>query len=148
MNLIRRSLQEYYTCTVDVKKVHKGWGYELWYINKKYVNRYSDDLPYRHDGYCGKLLYFTKGKKCSFHYHKNKHETFVVKKGSFRVILSLTDDPDSPDGWQTQLHEGSVLVIPPLLRHQMICNRIHDSEIIEFSTFHEDSDSYRVIKGD
>ena len=36
--------------------VPKGWGYEHWIVNKK--------------EYCGKILFFKKGKRCSWHYHK------------------------------------------------------------------------------
>jgi hypothetical protein len=42
--------------------VKKGWGSELWLVNG--------------DLYCGKILRFNKGKKCSLHYHKLKTETF------------------------------------------------------------------------
>ena len=49
-------------------KYHKkGWGYELWIHNDT--------------DYCGKLLFFEKGKRCSFHYHKKKTETFYLQSG-------------------------------------------------------------------
>ena len=50
-----------------VKHVPKGWGYEKWIVNN--------------EKYCGKLLFFEKGKKCSWHYHKLKHETFYLHSG-------------------------------------------------------------------
>ena len=56
----------------------KGWGHEKWIINNNL--------------YCGKLLSFDKGKKCSFHYHKIKTETFYLQSGLVRLIYSNTDD--------------------------------------------------------
>ena len=44
----------------EFKIVPKGWGYEKWIVNKS--------------EYCGKLLYFMRDKKCSWHYHKLKDE--------------------------------------------------------------------------
>ena len=35
---------------IEIKFVPKGWGYEKWIVNKPQ--------------YCGKLLFFEKGKKC------------------------------------------------------------------------------------
>ena len=49
--------------TSSIKHVPKGWGYEKWITNN--------------EKYCGKLLYFNKGKKCSWHYHEIKEETFL-----------------------------------------------------------------------
>ena len=48
--------------------VSKGWGYEDWIVNK--------------EQYCGKLLFIKKGKKCSWHYHKNKDETFYIQSNN------------------------------------------------------------------
>ena len=45
---------------IPIKFVKKGWGYEKWIVNK--------------DLYCGKLLFFNAGKKCSWHYHVKKDE--------------------------------------------------------------------------
>ena len=56
----------------------KGWGYELWIVNN--------------DLYCGKILHFNKGKKCSWHYHKIKQETFYVQKGKLKIWYGYDDD--------------------------------------------------------
>ena len=45
----------------------KGWGYEDWIANDS--------------KYCGKVLVFKAGKKCSYHMHKIKHETFYLESG-------------------------------------------------------------------
>ena len=51
----------------------KGWGYELWIANN--------------DLYCGKILHFNKGKKCSWHYHKIKQETFLILFGKVQLKI-------------------------------------------------------------
>lgn len=108
----------------------KGWGYEKWIVNNGM--------------YCGKVLVFDKGKKCSFHYHKIKHETFYLNKGLLELWYCNSDE--TLLSTKTLLFPGDKFEIPPLLRHQMIA--IEDSELIEFSTQHFEEDSYRVVKGD
>ena len=62
-----------------VEDIHlKGWGYEKWIVNS--------------DKYCGKLLYFHEGKRCSWHYHKIKDETFYVQSGELMVIYGRDKD--------------------------------------------------------
>ena len=55
----------------DIKHVSKGWGHEKWIVN----------FP----EYCGKLLYFEKGKRCSWHFHKIKDEVFYLQSGKLIV---------------------------------------------------------------
>ena len=111
----------------------KGWGYELWLVNNGM--------------YCGKILHFNAGKRCSFHYHKRKHEHFYVANGLFQVNLAESDEMIlSGNSSCHALHQGEVLEIPPGLRHQMIA--LMESEIIEISTEHFEDDSFRVILGD
>ena len=74
--------------TEDIKHVPKGWGYEKWIVNT--------------DEYCGKLLFFNKGKRCSWHYHKIKDETFYLQSGS---ILLIYGDTDSLEDAKTLLLE-------------------------------------------
>lgn len=110
--------------------VTKGWGFEKIIVNKK--------------EYCGKILYFYKNKKFSWHYHKLKDETFFLYKG--RVLLKYGIDKDINKATDLILKEGECFYIEPYLLHQIIA--LEDSEIIEFSTEHFDDDSYRIIKGD
>ena len=57
-----------------VKFVPKGWGYEKWIAN----------CP----EYCGKLLFFVKGKKCSTkHYHELKDEVFYIHSGAIELVF-------------------------------------------------------------
>ena len=112
--------------------VSKGWGYEDWIVNK--------------DLYCGKLLFFKKGKKCSWHYHKLKDETFYVHKGTLHLAFGSSDDLNSASTRKVILNEGDSFHIPVGMRHQMTA--LLDTEMFEFSTQHFDEDSYRIIKGD
>lgn len=114
----------------DIELVHKGWGFEKWIVNN--------------EEYCGKLLYFVKGKKCSYHYHKIKDETFYVQSG--KILLRYGDDDDYDNAKEIILNPGDKFHIYRGLRHQM--EAIEDTEMFEFSTQHFESDSYRVIRGD
>ena len=39
------------------------------------------------EGYCGKFIFMFKGQTCPAHYHKKKHETFMVIKGE--IVMHL-----------------------------------------------------------
>lgn len=99
------------------KIVKKVWGHEEWIVNKKY---------------CGKKLILKKGFRCSIHYHKKKDETFYIIKGK---ILMETDKE------KRIMLPGYSILITPYTKHRF--TGLENSEIIEFSTHHEDSDSYR-----
>lgn len=108
----------------------KGWGHELWLVNS--------------DLYCGKILVFRDGRKCSWHYHKIKTESFYVLHGKFKILFSMEDE--ILQAKSVVLEQGQVFHVPKLLRHQMIA--IGDSQLIEISTEHSEEDSYRIVKGD
>jgi mannose-6-phosphate isomerase-like protein (cupin superfamily) len=113
------------------QEIHpKGWGYENWIVNNSQ--------------YCGKVLFFEAGKKCSWHYHKIKDETFYIQSGS--IMLTYGEDDDITKASQVILDKGDRFHVYPGLRHQM--QAYEDTELIEFSTQHFEDDSYRVIKGD
>ena len=113
-----------------IKLVPKGWGYEKWIVNC--------------DEYCGKLLHFVKGKKCSWHYHKLKDEVFYIQSG--RLILYWGWDDDFGNARRMELNQGDKFHVPVGMRHQMKAKE--DTIMYEFSTQHFDDDSYRVKKGD
>ena len=114
----------------EIKIVPKGWGYEKWIVNT--------------DEYCGKLLHFIKGKKCSWHYHKLKDETFYLQEGKLLVKYSDNDNLDEAN--EIILERGDKFHVYRGLRHQMFA--MEDTDMFEFSTQHFDSDSYRIEKGD
>ena len=116
--------------SLPIKFVSKGWGFEKWIVNC--------------NEYCGKLLYFVKGKKCSWHYHVLKDEVFYIQSG--KILLKYSDQDDLDNANEIILSRGENFHIQRGLRHQMLA--LEDTELFEFSTQHFDSDSHRVIKGD
>ena len=102
---------------LNIKIVPKVWGEERWIVNREY---------------CGKLLILNKGFRCSMHHHRIKDETFYINKG--RVLMEV-------GGETLIMKKGESLLIKPYTKHRF--TGIEDSEIFEFSTHHEDSDSYR-----
>jgi quercetin dioxygenase-like cupin family protein len=114
----------------EIKFVPKGWGFEKWIVNC--------------EEYCGKLLYFVKGKKCSWHYHKLKDETFYIQSGKIR--LRYSDEDEIAHAIEIILSPGDKFHIYRGLRHQM--EALTDVELFEFSTQHFDEDSIRIEKGD
>ncbi|OGF95724.1 hypothetical protein A2Y47_00050 [Candidatus Giovannonibacteria bacterium RIFCSPLOWO2_12_43_8] len=110
----------------------KRWGHEDWVANNK--------------EYCGKLLFMKKGKRCSFHYHEKKHETFYLFSGKMEVLVGWEDSPADSKIKHYILNPGDCLEIERGLRHQMIA--LEDSNLFEFSTTHFEDDSKRIVKGD
>lgn len=108
----------------------KGWGYELWFDNRP--------------EYCGKLLFFKKGKFLSWHVHFDKVESFFLLSGKVRLLVSEQDDISKAA--EIILEPGDTYFVYPGLRHRMI--GIEDSQLIEVSTTHKEEDSIRIIKGD
>ena len=113
-----------------IKYVEKGWGNEKWIVN----------CP----EYCGKILYFIKGKRCSWHYHLLKDETFYLQSGRIHLFYGQTDDLEH--SYTRILEPGDKFHVPRKMRHQMYA--LENSELFEFSTQHFDEDSHRIFKGD
>ena len=116
--------------STNMKFVKKGWGSELWIVNKP--------------EYCGKLLIMNKGKCCSWHYHVLKDEVFYLQSG--KMLIKYSEEDDITTAKELILNPGENFHVYRGLRHRMIA--LKDSELFEFSTQHFDSDSYRVEKGD
>lgn len=102
----------------------KLWGHEEWIVNNAQ--------------YCGKKLVFKGGYSCSLHYHKVKEETFYILSG--KVLIDLEDNRIKTTRIMTP---GDVQHIPIGLIHRITA--LIDSHVIEFSTFHMEEDSYRII---
>ena len=110
--------------------VPKGWGFEKWIVNN--------------EKYCGKLLYFIKDRKCSWHYHKIKDETFYIQSGKLLLYYGWHEETSLSSS--IVLKKGDYFHRPVGLKHQM--QALEDTELFEFSTQHFDEDSYRLEKGD
>ena len=135
MNILAGELLMTKTLILKKPDYHpKGWGYELWIHNDS--------------KYCGKLLFFKEGKRCSLHYHKIKHETFYLQSG--KMILEYY--PEVEDGvmgggyTKTLLTPGDSFEVPVNTPHRLTA--LEDSELFEFSTQHFETDSHRIVKGD
>ena len=109
--------------------VPKGWGEEIIIENNK--------------KYCGKILVFKEGCKFSMHYHMNKDETWYVEYGEF---LYRWIDTETAEMHENLLNEGDTVRQQPGQPHQL--QALTNGRIFEVSTYHEDSDSYRVLPGD
>jgi len=113
-----------------IKFVPKGWGFEKWIANSP--------------EYCGKLLFFAKDKKCSWHYHKLKDEVFYIHSGTVEVLYGKDDNIELAES--KILIEGEKFHVPRGMRHRVIA--LKDTYLYEFSTEHFDSDSHRIEAGD
>ncbi len=116
--------------SLEMKYVPKGWGFEKWIVNC--------------EEYCGKLLYFVKGKRCSWHYHTLKDEVFYIQSG--KMLVKYSDGDNIEEAEELILEAGDNFHVYRGLRHQMIA--LQDTELFEFSTQHFDSDSHRIMRGD
>jgi mannose-6-phosphate isomerase-like protein (cupin superfamily) len=96
----------------------KVWGSEEWIANT--------------EKYCGKILNLKKGFRCSIHYHKNKDETFYILSGE--VLMEVNENAKV-------MKKGETQRIAPGTKHRF--TGLANSKIIEFSTHHEEEDSYR-----
>jgi quercetin dioxygenase-like cupin family protein len=104
--------------TDEILRVPKVWGEEHWIVNREY---------------CGKKLVLKRGFRCSMHFHKVKDEVFYVIAG--KVLL------ETEHGARVML-PGDHQHIPQRLLHRF--SGLEDSRIIEFSSHHEDDDSFRT----
>lgn len=109
------------------KKVNKNWGYELHYINT--------------DLYCMKLLSINIGCKTSNHFHLKKHETLLVTKG----ILKITTINKDQIGKVFILQTGNYFIIAPGFTHTLENIGEDTLELIEASSYSEDTDSIRLL---
>jgi hypothetical protein len=72
-----------------------------------------------------------------------KLETMFLVEGC--VVLAMID-AETGEEYCVQLNKWDSIRIPRGQAHQIIA--IEDSKLVEFSTMHEETDSYRVRKGD
>ena len=98
--------------SLPIKFVPKGWGFEKWIVNC--------------EEYCGKLLYFAKDKRCSWHYHVLKDEVFYVQSG--RLLVKFSEDNDLQQASSIELGPGDNFHVYRGLRHQMLA--LEDTELL------------------
>lgn len=101
----------------NIEHKKKEWGEEQWIVNKEY---------------CGKKLMLWKNRRCSLHKHQKKDEVFYLLSG--RVQMEVDDET-------FVLCPGDFVHIPFGVYHRF--TGLEESEIMEFSTNHQEDDSYR-----
>ena len=109
--------------------VPKAWGYETIFA--------------ANESYCGKMLHFFKGAKCSMHYHMSKSESLFVISGKF---LFKYIEPRTADIVEITFSTGESVTSKRGEPHQVIC--LEEGDLIEVSTGDKPEDIYRIIKGD
>ena len=110
--------------------IKKGWGYEkIWVSNEHYCSKY--------------LNFEKKGSKFSMHFHKGKHESWIVIAGSFKLSLINTKNAKIKN---KILKKNDIWVNEPFLPHQL--EALEDNSIIlEVSTKDTKEDNFRVLPG-
>jgi len=86
--------------------------------------------------YCGKFLYLDKGATSSYHYHKEKKETFYALKGQVALIIEDKDYMLNPF--------SRPKTILPKQKHQF--RGITQAVLLEVSTQHSDKDVVRLTE--
>ncbi len=108
----------------DMTFVSKRWGWEQWIVNNEL--------------YCGKIIFIRKENWLSYHHHQIKDEVLYIQSGSAWFIWGQ----DEPPYQHAKMVVGEGFRVEPGLRHQIYA--IEDTTVIEFSTQHFDTDSYRT----
>ena len=112
------------------RRVTKAWGHEVWLHNSPM--------------YCGKVLVVMPGKQLSYHYHEDKHETFTVLEGSALLFVGERSKVFGSIGDWHVLEAGTVVDIQPYQVHSLKSAGDGPVHVLEISTQHRDSDSYKM----
>lgn len=107
----------------NVKTIKKVWGEEVVITNNNL--------------YCGKLLKFNKGHKSSLHYHKHKTETWLVLNGELELTYYKKKKKK-----KRILRKMDVVHIKKKNLHKLYA--LKNSIIVEVSTHHKNSDTFRL----
>ena len=108
--------------------IDKLWGREIWLVNNK------------EESYCCKFLEIDAFQSTSMHFHVNKHETFYVERGTLTIRLL---DTQTCNVTNIKVKQGETFAIDRLQPHKLMADH-EPVRLVETSTFHEDTDSYRV----
>jgi len=103
----------------QLKYIDKVWGEEIWLVNGEY---------------CGKLLVIDNKAQSSYHFHRNKTETFFCIEGYCTLIVEGKEELLAPFTRPKTIMAGE--------KHKF-CS-ITPSVILEISTHHEEADVVRL----
>ena len=112
------------------KHVEKTWGSEDWLVNE--------------ESYCAKILIVNQHCGGSYHYHKNKDETFLCISGAAQLLLGQ-------NGNSAEFHElkpGGSVRIHHHAAHLLIGASEEPCVLMEISTHHSDDDVVRHFRID
>lgn len=112
-----------------IKIVNKPWGREAWFAQVE-------------GKYLGKVLLIKAGKRSSLHYHKTKEETMLVVAGKLDYMRQ--NKGQKSVGLHCQFSVGSIVHIPPGVKHSLGATADKDVMLFEVSTCHP-KDSVRVF---
>ena len=76
------------------------------------------------------------------HFHAKKHESFYILEGELNIELINTETTKKHE---VSLSIGEVFSLDRLMPHRLKAV-VSDVKFIEISSYHEDSDSYRVYR--
>ena len=105
-----------------IKIVQKVWGEELWLVNS--------------NKYCGKVLTVNQDAQSSYHYHKEKEETFYCLYGQVGLTVEGKDYMLNPFSSPKTIEAGEKHSFTGLMK----------SVIMEVSTRHDDNDIVRITE--
>jgi mannose-6-phosphate isomerase-like protein (cupin superfamily) len=108
-----------------MKHVEKTWGEEIWYVNGPL--------------YCCKELILNPGFQCSLHKHEIKTETFLILSGNCKLEFGDKIRFMFPGDEQE-------IAVGTYHRFSLDKEAKEPCRILEVSTHHEDSDSYRITE--
>lgn len=119
-------------------KIPKGWGEEIFLYH---LPQELEAQKIKVDTV--KILRFEKGKKCSFHFHNEKSEYFIIISGCLDIKIT---DKEQNVILKEALFAYDRVFVPAGYIHQMFA--VEDTILLEISTLDHPDDSIRIIKGD
>ena len=92
------------------------------------------------NNYSGRIININQNKQTSTHFHSKKHKTFYVLNGT--LVLDIVE-PDTAEIMSYEIDSEETFEIEQNVAHRL---RAVDSgvTVIEVSTYHHDTDVYRV----
>lgn len=124
--------------------IEKGWGREDDGVGEVFAYHQPQEyLSQNLKVETVKLLHIAKGKKLSRHFHIKKREIFILACGLLKVELW----DSSGKLTEIEMRKDSRLIIEPGWQHRMT-GLADENVLVEVSTLDEESDSYRIEKGD
>ncbi len=109
--------------------VNKKWGNEIRVVDNEDNN------------YSGKLLNINQNEFTSTHFHSNRHKTFYVLSGTLTIEVI---EPDTAELMSYDVDSEETFEIEQNVAHRLLA-KDGGVTVIEVSTYHNDSDVFRVL---